>query len=216
MKPPTLNTERVLALLNANQLDELKAYANEVLTEECAHTKGDVELTRCREALKYIKKVDSNLYPAYAGAFIVDGIQYMSNRATAFAFDEGHHVPGLPLPPTAADGYLDVEAYFRSTNSFPDSSAVTQAELRRIIAIWKTDGKPGKTVCLYKIGRIFYNAQYLLQALQIMGVDEAELRQPDSTVGISFFSVEGRRALICAAYGREEPHYAYYIQKAKV
>jgi hypothetical protein len=216
MKPSIMSPQRVLSMLHNNQLDELRAYANEVLTEECAYARGDVELTRCREALKYIKKVDANLYPAYAGAFIVDGIQYMSNRATAFAFDEGHQIPGLPLPPSASSGYLDVEAYFRCTNNFPDTSEVTQAELRNVIAIWKTEGKPGKTVCLYKIGRIFYNAQYLLQTLQIMGVDKAELRQPESTVGISYFSTEGRRALICAAYGREEPHHAYYIQKVKV
>ena len=209
-----LNVEKVLRLLNEmgtleeireigtwkliNAWRELREYATEALHCKTANKKGGkVEETRRKTALKLLKdsKIEKVSGKHWMGnSWIIDGFQYFSDGNAAYRFAEGHHIEGLPqiIPGVDCNVPPNIGTVLDQVLSTTSEAPVTRAELEIAVATWKAEGKQAKWPEI-KIGKSIYNAEIVLTALIILGVDEASIRQR-SWQASGHIGIEGRTA----------------------
>jgi len=209
-----LNIEKVLRLLNEmgtleeireigtwqmiNAWRQLREYATETLHYEIANKKsGKAEEVRRKTALKLLK--DSKIEKAsgkhwMGNSWIVDGCQYLSDGNAAYRFAEGHHIEGLPqiVPGVDCNVPPNIGTVLDLVSSMTSEAPVTRAELEIVIATWKIEGKQAKWPEII-IGKSSYNAEIILTALKILGVDEASIKQR-SWQASGHIDIEGRTA----------------------
>ena len=211
-----LNTEKVLRLINEINVKtdengitlnhaaylELKAYVTEALHFAVANRKGGKpEETRRRAALAYLKRGARFGVPRYRGtSWIENGHQILTDSYTAYRFAPGHHIDGLPQASPEEIHVPNTQSFFDRAANTTGETIINRKDLETAIAIWKAEKKP-KAILSYPVGNSFYNAQFLLEALKLLGVEEAALKQrePDREKDIHYsghFVLEGREAVL--------------------
>jgi hypothetical protein len=204
-----LNPERVLRLINemdprVNKEEislnypaylELKNYATEALHFEIANRKGGKrEETRRRVALAYLKRHSGGIGPKYVShSWIEDGYQIFTDGRSAYRFAEGHYIDGLPQISPEEHRVPDTDQFFRQVADTTSEAEVNQKDLEIAISTWKAEGKPDKLLW-YPVGASYYNGEFLLEALKLLGTDKATVKQ---------------RELELVSYGTEERRTSY-------
>ena len=222
-KMSKINPQKVLTLLNEmgdidyiseigdwkmiNAWRQLHEYATECLHFEIANKKGGkAEETRRRTALKFLKdsKIEIVSGKHWMGnSWIADGYQYFSDGCIVFRFAEGHHIEGLPqiVPGEDCNVPQNTGAVLNQLYEATYEAPVIKSDLEIVIATWKAEGKKAKYPEI-KIGIAFYDAELLLNALKIIGVDETTIKQKrwDSSGHIG---IDGRTAAFMPITGIE-------------
>ena len=191
-----INPEKVLKLLNEmGTREEMRAhdwpvfkgwaelheYATEALYYEIANKKGGkVEESRRRAALKFLKdcKIEGRDNIFMGNSWITDGYQFLSNGDIAFRFSPENHIDGLPEVDKSKDHHIpsNIEIVLDYKHDMTDEAMITRQELEIAIVKWKTGEQDMKHPHV-KAGLALYNAELLLKAIKIIGVNEATIRQ---------------------------------------
>ena len=191
-----MSPEKVLTLLNNHQIDELKAYALDALEAEKAHQKGGAsEVARRNAAIRYIKgigKITKN--ESLHGVWYEDGYQYFSNSYSVFRFNEGHHINGLPEISSTCQKFNAARVFDIEYLTAENTEWITQTALKLEIAKWRVDGKLD-ILCSIKVGLSYYDMRLLLDSLQILGVESADIKQ-FGEIKPGLITLEGRSALV--------------------
>ena len=209
-----MNSQKVLALLSemgtleeirevggwamVNAWRQLHEYATECLHFEIANKNGGrKEETRRSTALKFLKNTEIKPVSGkhwMGNSWIADGYQYFSDGCIVFRFADGHHIEGLPqiVPGKDCSVPKNIGVVLNQLYEATYEAPVTKIDLETAIATWKAEGKKYKYPEI-KIGIAFYNAELLLNALKIIGVDKTTIKQKrwDSSGHID---IDGRTA----------------------
>jgi hypothetical protein len=197
-----LDPEKVLRLVNAIDprinkdavsLDyaayrELKEYATEALHFEIANRKGGKrEETRRRTALAYLKK--SGTAPYSGHCWIENGWQIFTDNRSAYRFAEGHYIEGLPQISPEEWRVPNTAPFFKQVADTTSEVQVNKKDLEITVATWRAAGRPDENP--YSVGTEYYSAEALLDALKLLGVDEATVRQREPELSVNPYYREG-------------------------
>lgn len=217
----------------------LKEYVVEELRLAFAKQKGgNLEKTRVQTARALLEKIRKEAAPqtrwVFQNSWIKDGRQYFTDGVSAYRFAEGHYLDEFPMAPagaiaadkSAAKTAAELEKFFDETDLVSHETEVyqvNQTELKTAIAMWKAEGRPGGLRLPYPVGELDYNAEVLLTALKLLGVEETALKQrgPEEIIhevesGAAFkifsysparLTTEGRDALIMPLGSLKEKRY---------
>jgi len=192
-----LNPGKVLELLHNIETKgdaswhKLNDYIGEALSQDMAMSKGGTtEATRRKEALKILKSADIH----YKHSWVFADYQYFGNGIMAFKFAQEHHINGLPLSDDNGRVSRLVEIFNRNSSILPHSNCeINQADINRAIIAWRIYGKQNG-LCKYTVDGIDFNAELLLSALKILGVEEATLNV--KRLNAASIVLNGKTALI--------------------
>jgi hypothetical protein len=198
-----LSPEKVLRLVNAidprvNEADlslnyaawlELKEYATEALHFEIANRKGGKrEETRRRTALAFLKR-HSDEAKCFSHSWIENGCQVFTDNGSAYRFAEGHHIEGLPQISPEECRVPNTNRFFIQVADTTSEAQINRKDLELATAMWKAEKK--EKLPYYPVGPAYYSAEVLLNALKLLGVDEATLRQRDPELCVNTYYEEG-------------------------
>ena len=161
------------------------------------------ERVRRREALKFLREAALSGLAFYSGkTWVANGEQIFTDRITAFRFSKGHHIDNLPEVIPDADCPVSdcYSKHFEAVKYTTAETPLKQSSLELAIEKWEAKGKPAY-VCTYTVGVACYNAIRLLEALRILGVDEAVIKQCQAREPAHIVT-DGRVAII-APYNEE-------------
>ena len=199
----SLKPEKVLEYLNNGEVEELKSYALEAMYKEAAKDSGGQLAVKQRNAAKRIikeaKKYNANT--ALHGVWIEEDYQVLCTSYTAIMFNKNNHVQGIEVAPDGTRPNI-IEIFETNKKASASSIEVDLKDVKLAIAKWKGDGKP-TNVCYFKVGASAYNAQFLLDIIEALGVHSITIEQSTQNAA-AYIATENAQAIICPLRVQED------------
>lgn len=190
-----MNLVKLLNMLEGELLDDAREMVREEIKVASAKTRGGGALKRLQAARRYVAGIDE-ARPRLRGAWWVNGNQCLCDGFTAYIFDAAHAIQDAPE--IDGDPMIDLEKIW-SGQTPGEAVTIRRADLKAAIDIYSarfgrvSKNNPGAA---YLIGTSYYNPRYLLQTLDMMGLDEVQMINDVRPTGIGRVQVEGMRAVV--------------------